>query len=244
MIRLNNNLKRILGAALAAVLILQGIPAAAGETGNPSMSLSSSQRITYEVPGGKLYFEPDTGTIAWAEGNMTELTIPDKINGTTVKLIGRWKLSGLKNLKKINLPSGRNILGEGSLAELESLEEFTIPNTYDTIPRQCFYGCKKLKKVSMPASITSIGEMAFYGCTSLEYVDIPGNCLRIDKMAFYSCTGLKGVAFANGSEGKRGWSWGSEHLLSSMTATTGWTISFTTVIRVRISKSPFPLISQ
>ena len=164
------------------------------------VSLTDSQRITYNVPGGTLYFEADTGTIAWAEGDMEELTIPDSINGTEVKLIGRWKLSGLKKLKKLNLPKGKNILGEGSLAELTALQEFTVPDSCDTIPKQCFSGCTSLKKVSMPKTITSIGESAFFGCSSLEYADIPGNCLSIGKMAFYNCTGLKGVAFAEGSE--------------------------------------------
>ena len=174
---------------------------AAAETG-PSVEsgITASSRETYEVPGGKLYFEPDTGTIAWAEGDMEELTIPDKINGTPVKLIGRWKLSGLKKLKKINLPEDRNVLGEGSLAELISLESIVIPKGYDTIPRQCLYGCTSLKKISMPSTITSIGEMAFYNCSALEYVDIPGNCMSVGKMAFYNCTGLKGVAFVEGSE--------------------------------------------
>ncbi|MBR2185759.1 MAG: leucine-rich repeat protein, partial [Lachnospiraceae bacterium] len=162
--------------------------------------ISAFSRETYVVPGGKLYFEPDTGTIAWADGDMEELTIPDEINETPVKLIGRWSLSGLKKLKKINLPGNRNVLGEGSLAELTSLESVVIPKGYDTVPKQCFYGCTSLKKVSMPSTIASIEDMAFYGCSALEYADIPGNCLSVGKMAFYNCTGLKGVAFVEGSE--------------------------------------------
>ena len=191
---------KITAMFLSLSLILGNAGGMAGNGSIYAAEINDSSRITYNVEGGKLYFEPDTGTIAWAEGDMEELTIPDTINGTEVKLIGRWKLSGLKKLKKLNLPEGRNVLGEGSLAELTALEEFEIPDTYDSIPKQCFYGCTSLKKVSMPSTITSIGEMAFYNCSSLEYVDIPGNCLRIDKMAFYSCTGLKGVAFAKGSE--------------------------------------------
>ncbi len=160
----------------------------------------AATRVTYKVPGGKLYFEPDTGTIAWAEGDMEELTIPEEINGIKVNLIGRWKLSGLKKLKKINLPKNRNVLGEGSLAELTALEEFSIPEGYETIPNQCFYGCTSLKKISLPSSVTEIEDMAFYKCSSLEYVDIPGNCAHIGRMAFYSCTSLKGVAFVQGSD--------------------------------------------
>ena len=118
--------------------------------------ISAFSRETYVVPGGKLYFEPDTGTIAWADGDMEELTIPDEINETPVKLIGRWSLSGLKKLKKINLPGNRNVLGEGSLAELTSLESVVIPKGYDTVPKQCFYRCTSLKKVSMPSNIASI----------------------------------------------------------------------------------------
>ena len=63
---------------------------------------AENTRKTYSVPGGgKLYYEPDTGTIAWADGDMEELTIPARIDGTEIRLIGRWALSGLKKLKKI-----------------------------------------------------------------------------------------------------------------------------------------------
>ncbi len=170
------------------------VPAEVGLTGT-----NRTNTTTYNVPGGELYFDLDDGTIYWASGNMDELTIPNKIGGKKVKTIGRWALSGLDKLKKINLPKGSNVLSEGSLAELKSLEEFKIPDGYDAIPDSCFYGCPKLKRVSMPASITSIGKMAFYECRSLEYADIPGKCMLLDKMAFYNCTGLKGVAFVEGS---------------------------------------------
>ena len=156
--------------------------------------------ITYKVNDGKLYFDVDESCIYWADGDMKELTIPSEIEGHKVKTIGRWALSGLKKVQKINLPAKQNVLSEGSLAEVVSLKEFTVPDICDSIPKSCFYGCTSLKKISMPAGITSIGEMAFYECKSLEYVDIPGKCTKIGRMAFYECTALKGVAFAKGSE--------------------------------------------
>ena len=154
---------------------------------------------TFEVQGGKLYFDLDEGSIYWAEGDMKELTIPEKIDGKKVKTIGRWAFSKLDKLKRINLPKAQNVLGEGSFAEMKALEEFAIPDTCTEIPKSCFYGCPRLKKVSLPSSVTKIGDMAFYQCRSLEYVDIPGSCMTIDRMAFYECTALKGVAFVKGS---------------------------------------------
>lgn len=188
----------------------------------PGQSDKHPNSVTYNVPGGRLYFDLDTCSVYWADGDMKEVTIPGKISGKKVKTIGRWAFSNCKKLKKVNLPKGRNILGEGCFAEMEALEEFMIPEGVDTIPKYCFYQCPKLKKVTLSSTVTSIGEYAFYEstalnkicmdaaltsigkgafyrCSGLEYVDIPGNCVRIERMAFYECTGLKGIAFVEGS---------------------------------------------
>ena len=49
---------------------------------------ASAADLTYDVPGGKLYFDASTGTITRSDDTITEADIPAEINGIPVTAIG------------------------------------------------------------------------------------------------------------------------------------------------------------
>ena len=69
-------IRRLVSLMMALILaIALAVPASAAE-------------LTYDVPGGKLYFDAATGTITRSDDTITEADIPAEINGIPVTAIG------------------------------------------------------------------------------------------------------------------------------------------------------------
>lgn len=125
----------------------------------------------------KIYFDAKTGTITGCDKALTELVIPETINGVTV-----------------------NVIGEGAFINNTTLQSVIIPDCVTEIGKNAFYKCTALKTVKTGEGVTKIGLSAFYCCTALESIDIGASVEIIDDYAFYDCDDLKEVT---GMEGVR-----------------------------------------
>ena len=150
--------KRILTIALVlCLLIALTVPAMAADIG-------------YPVTGGKISFDPATGTITNCEETVTEAIIPSLIQGIPVVAIGKR-----------------------AFARNQKLEKVSIPDSVVSIGEDAFFGCGSLKEISLGNGVTSIGKSAFYGCDILETISIPDSVVRLDSWIFADCSALKSV---------------------------------------------------
>ena len=139
--------------------------------------------------------DDDTITIEAYTGNSAELTLPDKIEGKSVQVIGNNAFYGNLNVKKISIPNGVTVLGESAFANCTELTEVVLPETLNKIDNATFFGCTQLTDISLPDNITSIGNGAFYYCESLKNIVFPANLTTTGEYVFGYCRNLETVTF-------------------------------------------------
>ena len=114
-----------------------------------------------------------------------------------------------ETLRKIELPSGIDVLPEKLFSGCESLEEITVPNTVTSIQMNAFSGCAALRKITFApggdkeltigdgtATSTSgppVYTGVFKGCNALEEVVFTDRLTYLGKQAFLECKALKRV---------------------------------------------------
>ena len=133
--------------------------------------------IEYSTEYGTFYFNPEEGYIAgFAEKDgVTEVVIPDQINGTEVTGIGASAFSGCSSLTKITIPASVTGMGAGAFWGCTGLTSagpigggYNIEFGWTTeIPDFAFDRCSSLTKITVPASVTKIGRFTFSECTGL-----------------------------------------------------------------------------
>lgn len=131
--------------------------------------------LTYDVPGGKLYFDAATGTITRSDETVTEADIPAEIYGVPVTAIGDYAFNQRSDLARV-----------------------TIPSSVTTIGRQAFGGCRSLTQVVLPDSVTTLGQGVFSGCSGLTSVTLSKNLTSIPRETFQTCSSLTGVTLPEG----------------------------------------------
>ncbi len=183
-----------LSILMSAALVVTGLPANFGDSA-PIRVEAASEKISYAVEGGNIYFDKSTGFITGADKSITAANIPSEIDGVAVKGIGTWAFYEDHNLTSVTLPESITEFEKGAFYGSDALTEIVIPEGVTEISPMMFYNCSSLRKISMPGTLKVIGKSAFYNCTFLEYVDIPGSVYKINNYAFYGCSSLKGVFF-------------------------------------------------
>lgn len=86
----------------------------------------------YKIEGQWVGFEKSKGRLTWAPISY----VPKKIDGTKVKIIGKWAFSGNKKIKTAKIPSSVTKIEKGA-----------------------FYGCPKLTKVVFPKKKIKMGDI-------------------------------------------------------------------------------------
>ncbi len=124
---------------------------------------------------------------------LTELSIPNYLNGVPVVAIGGclydgeddWRtLAGDtffndevtgdvgKHITKVTLPENLQTIEKYCFAGFSSLVEIELPNRLKAIKENAFLSCNSLTEINLPASVTSILYNTFEGCTSLKKINI------------------------------------------------------------------------
>lgn len=154
-----------------------------------------AQALSDNVFGDFRYFVNSDNTVTIEEytGNSAELTLPEKIDGKSVKVIGDNAFYGNLGINKIVIPEGVTVLGESAFANCSELREVVLPETVNKIDDAAFFSCTKLYEISLPDNISFIGDGAFYFCESLENVEFPENLASTGEYVFGYCRGLETV---------------------------------------------------
>ena len=132
-------------------------------------------------------FDFSAGTITnYKKGAYPEcginVTIPDTINGQTVKTIWTSAFAN-KGITSVKLPTSVTTIGENAFRE-NQLTSVTIPNSVTKIGDYAFYR-NSLTSVTIPNSVTKIGDYAF-GRGYLTWLILPYSVKEIGQNAFTS----------------------------------------------------------
>lgn len=109
------------------------------------------------------------------KGSMTEVVIPDEIDGAPVVEIGFYAFEA-KPVTSVTLPETVKVIGEGA-----------------------FIDCASLAGMKLPAALTDIERGAFAGCTALTEMTVPEGVKEIKRGAFASCMGMRSLIILSSS---------------------------------------------
>lgn len=154
---MNTIIKRltILFAVLAAIGLFTVSSLAAQE--------KTSGDYTYIVQ------DDDTVKITAYGGDEKKVTIPSKISGKTVTVIGRYAFNSI-----------------------DSIESIVIPGTVETIEQQGIYGCPNLSVITVEkGKLTNVLNTSIENCRNLKTVNLPSNVEKIGN--FVQCISLENV---------------------------------------------------
>lgn len=107
------------------------------------------------VTGGKLKFNPSTGTIVEAETTITTAYIPETINGIPVIAIASNAFENCTQLTEVTLPE-----------TVKSIGSYAFKNT-------------ALQKIFIPKSVTYVPSNAFYQSYALEFIFYGGHSINL-----------------------------------------------------------------
>ncbi len=102
-------------------------------------------------------------TVLFYSGSMTDLVIPDVIDGYTITGIGNYAFTDVNGLTKVTLPSTLKVIGKHAFS-YTGLQEIEIPDGVFNIGPNAFRECYSLTKATIPASVTNITSSAFRDC--------------------------------------------------------------------------------
>lgn len=124
----------------------------------------------------------ENGVLTAYTGTLTSLSIPETVNGITVKKLGDGVLKN-RGLTELLLPNTVTDIGKESVAEnpdLKSIYAYGLNKVDD----KAFYNCVWLKNIYI-ASLKSVGEYAFYNAGSKAYeLKESTFALDIEKLAY------------------------------------------------------------
>lgn len=148
--------------------------------------------------------EDDNATITKYNGSVAYLTIPEELDGYSVKKIGSSSFSENKYVKKVIIPDSVRIIDGNAFKNCNALKEAVLPTKLESIGCGAFQNCIALTDVNIPVALDT-GYMganymypgAFQGCTSLKTVCFDNGISKIPSGLFYNCTGLESLVFPN-----------------------------------------------
>ena len=166
--------------------------------GNKAVEAMAATEVKYQVEGGYIYFDENTGIITNCDDSVTKVVIPSEINGVSVTGIGEFAFKFCLNLTSVEIPRGVTSIGSYAFSDCNNLTSISIPSDITSIGDNAFDNCWSLTGITIPGSVTSIGDYAFDGCNSLKTAGPIGGGYdyefgwteKIPSYAFAGCGGL------------------------------------------------------
>ncbi len=105
----------------------------------------------FSTPNGNLFFEEKDGALQLREyrGRDILVTIPESIEGKTVRVIGKKAFLSAKDIKEIRLPEGIIEVQEWAFACCSNLEVLLFPRRPITFGQGILKDCHKLKRICL-----------------------------------------------------------------------------------------------
>ncbi|MBQ8011278.1 MAG: DUF4434 domain-containing protein [Oscillospiraceae bacterium] len=154
--------------------------------------LDALDYLTYSVTDGGV-------RITGCDDSITELVIPDTIEGVPVTVIDWYAFENCKYLRSVTLPDTITHISRFAFVHCISLEQINMPASLYAIEQSAFLDCPKLKGLRLPDSLAIIEERAFSECDSLTEITIPASCTQVGDAAFFGCDSLSEITVSGDS---------------------------------------------
>ena len=195
-------IKRIIAAVTAIVLAGGAYPFTAGTSSIDIVNAAEEAEDTTVEKDGILYNinSGEAAPIMINDRTLTDIVIPDDIDGIPVVSINMTPFKLLKSMKSIKF--GNNITEIPSFAfeGFKELETVEFGKGVKTIGEYAFRDCSSLKNIIFSDGLKLIKHSAFSNCTSLMSAELPDSLEKIEYSAFAYCENLEGVKLGNGLE--------------------------------------------
>ena len=139
---------------------------------------------------------------------LTDVVIPEYINGMMVVAIKENAFQDNKNIKTLTLSGTVEVISHHAFAGCENLESVTFADTSVLNPNitgtqsqlkyirdNAFENCTSLTEVIIPYSVKQIDSYAFAGCTNIKKILIPSTVEYIMQYAFNGLIALEEVQY-------------------------------------------------
>ena len=101
-------------------------------------------------------------------GTESYVKVPEKIDGYTVRKIGKYAFRTCERMEKIEIPDSVTDIGEEAFRECRSLKEVVGGRKLQKLGGWVFEECKNLEKITLSSTLTEIGTGIFLGCEKLK----------------------------------------------------------------------------
>lgn len=119
-----------------------------------------------------------------------------KLSASPANTLPDYALTGLSNLRVIQLPKTLKAVGTGSLSGT-GVVELKLPGSVASIGNYAAMRCENLTTLEIPKSITEIGTRAFANCPRLNVLALYATLPTLPEGIFEACGGLKTVNLNN-----------------------------------------------
>ena len=130
-------------------------------------------------------------------GSAQKLSIPAKIAGKNVTVIGKSAFEDCNTITDVTIPNGVTTIEECAFWVCENLKSVSMPNSLTSIGAAAFNWCSNITSLKIPDSVNNIGARAFWRCTGLSEINIPKSLKTIDAGVFSVCNSLKSMTIPN-----------------------------------------------
>lgn len=183
-----------------------------------NITITAKWQTIFNVSSGEIISVTSFGK------TLSEIVIPENIDGVTITTIGRSAFSCCTSLKSIEIPNSVISIGDYAFEECTSLTIVMIGNGIKNIGDYAFLGCdelkynvegelkylgntdnsclylwgptsKSIKSVTINVNCKVVSQYAFSNCKSLESIEMPNSVTSIGCGAFYSCSSLANVYY-------------------------------------------------
>lgn len=179
---MKNVFKHIL-VNVTGVLVLLIVTAAFAYADTPE----EGQQYTdvYEVQGGNLYFNGNTGDIVGCDKTVINADIPDMINDIEITGIFGRTFNNCDQLESVTVPDGITMLSPVTFSYCTNLKDIYYSEGMTTLPAYACGGASEDVRLHFPESLTEIGKNAFNGA-KIKGIEIPETVVKINDWAFMS----------------------------------------------------------
>ncbi len=129
------------------------------------------------------------------KGDSAYVTVPDKIDGLPVTVIGGLAFYYGVPVENVNLPETVTELAENAFYYCRSLRHLELPDSVVKLGDKCFSWCSSLTVLTLPTGVTAIPDYCFNECGGLERLTLPDGITSVGTRAFSGCKLLARVSF-------------------------------------------------
>lgn len=180
---------RIISVIITAAMMITAF------TGIASQSVYAATEVAYTVTGGNIYFDTRYNTVTKCDNTVTEIVIPEEIEGVAVTGIQGYAFSGCTDLSSVYIPASIKTMQSGVFRGCSKLLRIDVDNTstsYKSIDGVLYTSDMELyayptgkegASYTLETGTKSVWPYAFSGA-SIESIVLPHTVTEIGQGAF------------------------------------------------------------